>query len=164
MWVLDGYNCIKRSALWTHDSLEKARAHLVAVCNGISGRRVKDRDFLIVFDGRGGEGPFEQREGRVRVVFACGMSADAYIKRWVETHPHPARIRVVTDDKAVGYYIRALGAGWVSVREFFDKSPLAGKASQASYGPPEKDLTPEQIALINEELQRRWGKGQRRSK
>ena len=113
----------------------------------------------IVFDGKEeffGSHP----SGSVKVRFSQGQSADDLIKRIVEQYPSKKSIVVVTNDKDIKLYVRALGAAVLSVKEFLGTAvkksrPLSGqqKSSQATAS---KYVSLTDQAKINKELERLW--------
>ncbi len=109
----------------------------------------------IVFDGKDEfYGSFSDSD--IKVLFSSGESADDLIKRIVEQNPKNTVI-VVSDDKDIKLYSRALGASVLSVREFtasIDKKTrgVKGQNSKAS----DKYISLTQQDKINQEFQKIW--------
>lgn len=93
------------------------------------------QEVTLVFDGRGNapaDAP-EAREGGVRVIYTdAGVSADAYMERFVASADEPAALRVGTGDRALANAVFAMGADVLSPRvlreevERFEKSAVRG--------------------------------------
>lgn len=95
----------------------------------------------------------------MKVVFSRGQSADELIKRIVEEYPKKSVV-VVSDDKDIKLYVRALGASVLSVNDFKAK---AVKKSRASFNGQEqkdkaqgKNLSLIQQNKINIEFTKIW--------
>ena len=111
----------------------------------------------VVFDGK--EEFFgSQAQGSVKVIFSQGQSADDLIKKIVEQSAIKKTWVIVSDDKEIRFYVRALGANVLTVREF--TRTLSGKSKQSrqrpSQGEPGKYISLTQEARINQELERLW--------
>lgn len=74
----------------------------------------------IVFDGQMG-GDDSRHSSGIRIVFTSDESADDWIKRTVEESENPKNMVVVTDDREIRYFVRALGAGLIGTREFLQR-------------------------------------------
>lgn len=107
----------------------------------------------VVFDGYAGSSGQELNGSDIRVVFSCKESADSRIKKMVEVHSNPKNVVVVSDDKEIKFFIRALGARPISVEEFIcpkDKSQARQKDLLKT------ELTYTQMDAINQELKKIW--------
>ncbi len=74
----------------------------------------------IVFDGQMG-GDDSRHASGIRVIFTSHESADEWIKRSVDESENPKNMVVVTDDREIRYFVRALGAGLIGTREFLQR-------------------------------------------
>ena len=94
----------------------------------------------------------------VRILFAQGESADEKIVRMVEEEAHRKSVVVVTDDRALQYAVRALGAKVESVAEFTGKErPAREHAGARSRKPdPGKNISKTLEYKITSELARVW--------
>ena len=98
--------------------------------------------------------------GDVQVVFSQGQNADACIKSMVECSKNPQVLVVVSDDKDIRLYVRALGARISSVREFaaglFRRTPKTPRARSKTDGDGGKHISLTQAHQINTELEKIW--------
>jgi len=121
----------------------------------------------VVFDGKSEHFGSGSRAD-FAVVFTSGQSADDEIKRLVAKAERKKQVVVVTDDREIQYYVRALGASVQSVKEFSvrltsDKSRAkpSAKGSTASAGRKRISKTLEH--KINSEFEELWlKKGKKR--
>lgn len=112
----------------------------------------------IVFDGQKDICPPLKgiKEEKVKVVFARGISADEKIKRMVEKEG-AKQVVVVSDDKEIRVYVRALGARVLSVKEFIEKGgERRERKKEGSSSQVERKRLPEGIEEITSELKRLW--------
>jgi len=119
LWLVDGYNVIRRDAELVAaeaESLEAGRAALLRLLAAVA--RDSGEQFVVVFDGarRGGGG---SGEGQVRVRFSTPPErADDVLMR------EAARLRegavVVTSDRTVADAARRSGAVAVSAERFLE--------------------------------------------
>jgi predicted RNA-binding protein with PIN domain len=120
----------------------------------------------IVFDGK--EEFFgSHASGHVRVFFSKGQSADDLIKKMVEQFGQKKSIVVVSNDKDITLYVRALGASVLSVKEFLGTSakktrPLSNN-QHAQSATASKYVSLTDQARINKELENIWVKGKKKS-
>ena len=112
----------------------------------------------IVFDGKS-EFFGSIKDVDIKVIFSQDTPADDVIKRLVQQHPKKQWV-VVSDDKDIRLYVRALGATVLGVREYLAKSQetkmkrargLAGVDKHSS-----KYLSLTTQATINQELEKIW--------
>lgn len=86
----------------------------------------------LVFDGRepaAGAMPLPHGDG-VRVVYTdAGVSADAWIERFVAESPSPADLRVATGDRALANAVFAMGADVLSPRVLREEAERCEKAA-----------------------------------
>ncbi len=96
----------------------------------------------------------------MQVLFSKGQSADDLIKKIVEQYPLKKNLVIVSNDKDIKLYVRALGASVLSVKEFTmsvekKSRPLSNdqKSEQASAN---KYVSLTDQAKINKELKGIW--------
>lgn len=160
-FILDGYNIIKNSDALAELPLEAGRRKLIAILETRRPQGSVHNTVTVVFDGQAGVGPFPH-PGPVKVVFSCGQSADEKIKQMVGHAGARKSTVVVTDDRAIQYYVRSLGAGVLSVQDFWhdrvDPQSTPGSAPRN----PEKRISRVQEMRITDELSRIWLKPRKR--
>ena len=121
-FLLDGYNIIKQTPDLNRGTLENQRLALIRWISQSSPQGSAQNSVMIVFDGK--EEFFgSHSSGSIKVVFSKGQSADDLIKKIVEQYPHKKNVVVVSNDKDITLYVRALGAGVLSVKEFIGTAP-----------------------------------------
>ncbi len=120
----------------------------------------------VVFDGKS-EFFGSHSSSIVRVIFSKDESADDLIKRMVEQYPFKKNLVVVSNDKDIKIYVRALGAAVLSVKEFTgvglkeSKQSFKEKSEQAVSS---KYISLTDQARINKELEGIWVKPKGNSK
>lgn len=118
-FILDGYNLVKQDANFAVLKLEAGRLALLKL---IESRKLQGSDsnpVTVVFDGQLGHTE-ERYSAGINVVFTSVETADDWIKRFVEDSQTPKSIVVVTDDREIRYFVRALGAALMGTREFLE--------------------------------------------
>lgn len=128
-FILDGYNVIKKTPVLADKSLRDGRTALVRLLELKRPQGSPRNKITIVFDGQSGVFSPLYETGHVKVVFSSAGSADDRIKRMVEESDHRKCMTVVTDDRAVRFYVRALGAGVLGVGEFLGRVLPQGRPS-----------------------------------
>lgn len=106
----------------------------------------------------------------VEVVFSRNESADEKIQRMVESSSRKKDIVVVTNDRAIQYAVRAVGARVIGVAEFLAKSQPAGRSivegkrssTRKSKGQSSKDISKVIEFKINDEMSKIWLEGRKR--
>ena len=110
----------------------------------------------IVFDGRGEFDPNTQ----IRILFSYDQSADDKIKQLVQDSGNRKTTVVVTDDRAVQYAVRALGAQVCAVQEFLSsaqpKNLKQVKRAKNSSAGPVKNISKTLEHRITSELEKVW--------
>ena len=162
-FLIDGYNVIKQvECLKDLDVLRDARASLVRIIQSSRLMKSKNNQATIVFDGKG-DFNFCRGEdkGSLKTIFSKGESADETTKRIVNDVANPKQMVVVTDDKAIIFFIRSLGAKRMSVSEFLGgiKRRLSLQSKQKGRKNPESlktEITYQQQEAINQELREYW--------
>jgi len=142
-YIVDGYNLIFSTPLG-QANLEEAREILTMLVLRIG------HPVTVVFDGR--EGITNMRK-RQYVVYTKGLSADEYIKKWVEEQKDRQGIVVVTRDRQIQSYVRNLGAKIMEPQEFYNLLQRRPKRRKLIKGV----LTEEEAQDINRELLDLWG-------
>ena len=162
-FLIDGYNVIKQiECLKDLDVLRDARESLVRIIQSSRLMKSKNNQATIVFDGKG-DFNFCRGEdkGSLKRIFSKGESADETIKRIVNDAANPKQMVVVTDDKAIIFFIRSLEAKRMSVSEFLGgiKRQLSLRSKQKGRESPESlktEITCQQQEAINQELREYW--------
>ncbi|MBF0619431.1 MAG: NYN domain-containing protein [Candidatus Omnitrophica bacterium] len=161
IFLIDGYNVIKSLAEFKAKSLEDGRYALIRFISSCRPHGSARNGVTVVFDGQPGVWSPEV-SGEVKVQFSCGETADDVIKRRVEDSPNKSLCVVVTDDRALLYYCRSLGAEVWSVASFFlqgHKEELTGARRRQDMR--ERSGEPKVISRvlesrINREMEERW--------
>lgn len=163
--VIDGYNLIKGTARWgrmADRSLEEAREALVKALAGY--RRVRGHPVLVVFDGKGHEGPVDGHtvSGGVHVLFSRPPEdADDVLKR-LALKGREACV-IVTSDNEVSRFATRAGATVVSCEEFQQRL-LAARAHAGETGVQEDADEEEPAGGRQRLLTKKKGNPRRRSK
>ena len=158
-FLIDGYNAInKLKPLKNRLSLKDARLSLI---NMIQEKKLSGSNKLtVIFDGREQFSFFyKQNSGLIKIIFSSCESADELIKRKVAESDNPRGLVVVSDDKAIAYFIKSMGAKAVSVDTFFGKAIQLQKNSNPCSDKQlqKRKLTYRQKEKINQELRKIWG-------
>jgi len=82
----------------------------------------------VVFDGQAGLWS-PPSHSPVKVIFTVDETADERIKNIVTQTKNKKQMVVVTNDRNIRYYVRALGASVVSVEDFISKLKPKGRPS-----------------------------------
>ena len=165
-YLLDGYNIINQLPSLAQKVLEDKRSALVGLIETYKPQGSSRNTVTIVFDGKSGICG-SHSSSIVKVVFTSDESADDKIKRLVAQAANKKLMVVVTDDREIKYYVRALGACVVSVKEFLEKlRPKEAKAKKAQAALGVRETTkviPKTIEFkINSELEEIWLKKNRK--
>lgn len=107
----------------------------------------------VVFDGYPQVSAQKLDEADIDVVFSREETADAKIKRLVESSNNPGDIAVVSDDREVQFFIKSAGARAIGVEEFINPPK---KAQTKNEGLIKPELNYSQINKINQELKALW--------
>ena len=151
-YLLDGYNIIKQIPSLAQQRWEDGRASLVKI---IENERPQGNNLAtILFDGRPGK--FDTPgTAKVKVTFTDERSADDCIKTIVNEALNKKSYVVVTDDREIRYYVRALGARVIKVREFLNKDTPQTPESAAG-AKDMKIISPNLENQITTELEKIW--------
>ena len=120
-YLLDGYNIIQQVPELAKQRWEDGRAGLIKTIEIESPQGSVNNSVTIFFDGRPGRVDTPSTS-RVKVIFTDGQSADDRIKAMVAEAPQKKICVVVTDDREIRYYVRALGAKILKVSEFLSQT------------------------------------------
>lgn len=152
-FVLDGYNIIHQVSSLTEGKLKETREKLIRLIETKQPQGSLKNRITVVFDGQPDVGGYPYAPTSVKVIFTSGESADEKIKRIVDEDEQKKSIVVVTDDRAIQYHVRALGAKVLGVGEFVSKiKPSQGKAKRENKKAISKTLEHK----INTELEEIW--------
>lgn len=159
-FILDGYNLIKQTDFLADQKLEAGREGLIHLLESQRPQGSLNNKVTIVFDGQSSVFGTQDRAG-IRIIFTAGHSADEEIKNLVGHLANKKNIVVVTNDKQIQYYIRAVGAKICSVQDFLKKANLSkdeGKTEKkkAHLKPNIKEIPHSTVQKINLELKKLW--------
>lgn len=156
-FLIDGYNLVKRTPAFASKSLEDGRQSLISFIERQKPQGSARNEVTVVFDGKPGMYGFPV-VGEVRVVFTEYETADDLIKYKVEQAQNKKEIVVVTDDKQLMLYVRALGAGVMAVREFIDSSGNSVRVVRNSGKVTQKPkvIAPSFEHAVNQEFEKIW--------
>jgi predicted RNA-binding protein with PIN domain len=156
-YILDGYNLLPQMLGSNLAKLEDQRRYLVRFIEQHQPQGSLKNSVTIVFDGNL-ESYGRMASSAAQIIFSQGDSADDRIKKIVAQAKNRKNIVVVTDDRAVQYAIRALGAKACCVKDFLSqgkntgrKKPAVGKTVQ-----PEKHISKCDESKITSEMQKIW--------
>jgi predicted RNA-binding protein with PIN domain len=158
-YLLDGYNIIHQMPGPYLAKLEDRRWHLIRFIERSRPQGSAKNSVTIVFDSIGNLESFGgMASATVQVVFSQGESADDRIKKIVAQASNKKNITVVTDDRAVQYAIRALGAKASGVKAFLSQGKNSGPQNPGTDGAPssEKYISKRDEAEITSEMQKIW--------
>lgn len=133
------------------NKLEDQRQYLIQWLESRAPQGSARNAVTVVFDGRTDVWS-PSVSSAVRVIFAQGQSADDKIIAMVEEAANKKNIVVVTDDRALQYAVRALGAKVSGVQTFL------GQGASARVGRPEsgKNISKTLEHKITSEFTRIW--------
>jgi len=125
-FLLDGYNILKQIPAFRDLPLEEGRRVFLRWIEDSQPQGSVNNQVTVVFDGHPDHyGSFAMTaagqaipQGEIRVIFSEGCSADDQIKLMVEEDSHKKNCVVVSNDKDIYLYARALGAKVMSVKAF----------------------------------------------
>ena len=160
-YIIDGYNITNHTTFTQHIN-KKVKDQRVALLELIQRARLAGSPknlVIVVFDGfPKAQDTFQlnNEDFAIRVIFSREESADKRIEKLIEQSGNPKNIIVVSDDKEIVFFAKALGAKAKSVEDFL----LPPKRAQEAKGNLlEAELSYSQMHRINEELRRLWLKG-----
>lgn len=152
-YLLDGYNIINQ-VQFAGLQLKDRRKSLIRFIETLHPQGSRRNKVTVVFDGK--KDVFSPPvRSEIKVIFTRNESADDWIKRFVEKTAQPKQCLVVSDDKEIRFFVRALGAKIISVNEFIDKVRKKNQPAETE----EASLSLEKKREITKELERIWLKG-----
>ncbi len=154
LYIIDAYNTINHI---TFTSIRKKtkdpqRALLEFLKNRRLGKKSKNK-ITVVFDGYPQVSAQNLEEANINVVFSREETADARIKRLVESSKSPKNIVVVSDDREIIFFIKSIGARSIGVEEFINPEEKVQRKKEDLIKP---ELNFSQISKINQELKALW--------
>ncbi|MCP4649024.1 MAG: hypothetical protein GY853_02925 [PVC group bacterium] len=158
-YIIDGYNVIKQVTFFTGKKLRAGRDSLVHFIEQHRPQGSSKNEVTVVFDGKA-EFDNPQIKSATEVIFSKNETADDKIKRMVEHSRNPKRIVVVSDDKAIVFYCRSLGARIKTVKEFLNDSRIPEKVKPDFEGADKPDLSSNAAQEITEQLKDIWLKSE----
>ncbi len=151
-YIIDGYNVIKNSFFSSAVNLNESRLSLIRFIEDKKPQGSLKNKVTIIFDGSPGvSGP--AINSICEVFFTKGESADEKIKRLVSASPNPRTVIVVTDDREIRLFIRAIGAHPLGTKEFLAKAIERKRPDNES---PKAHISYTKAAQITAELKKIW--------
>lgn len=133
--------------------LESGRLQLVRMIEAHHPQGSPKNRVTIVFDGQPGMASPPVSES-VKVIFTSDETADEKIKRMVQSSAQKQAV-VVSDDRDLRYYVRALGASVMTVKEFVKRLRPGGRSEKPAV-PPGKQISKTLEYEITSELEKLW--------
>lgn len=155
-YIIDGYNLINHPLFaHTHRRVknpQKALSEFIKIKRLCGSPKNK---ITLVFDGYSDTArESKQNDSKINIIFSKKETADEKIKKIVEASSNPKNIAVVSDDKEIMLFVKAMGAHCINVEKFINpKKNLADFQKDDSYKP---ELTYSQVQKINQELRKIW--------
>ena len=157
-YIIDGYNVIKQVTFLSGKKLRDGREGLVRFIEQYRPQGSRRNQVTIVFDGRA-EVLSPEMKTDIRIIFSRNEEADDVIKRMMEKAANPGQCIVVSDDKAVVFFCRSVGAKGQSVKDFIANTGLKKKPRKKSaYKPESKELSQDIADKITDDLKKLWVK------
>ena len=116
-------------------------------------RKKSQNKFTVVFDGYPKVSAKNLEETDINVVFSREETADAWIKRMVETSKNPKNIVVVSDDREIIFFVKSIGASSIGIEEFINPQVKPQRKKEDLI---KSELNFSQINKINQELKALW--------
>lgn len=165
-YILDGYNIISSVSSLAGSKLETSRDNLLKFLQTTRPQGSENNAVTVVFDGQPDMGGLAPTIEGIRVTFSSHDSADDEIKRLVDDADNRKNMVVVTDDREIQYYVRALGAKVLSVHEFFEKARPSAVSKQTKTDKPiasGKNISKTVEHKINVEFEEFWLKRKKKN-
>jgi predicted RNA-binding protein with PIN domain len=163
-YIIDGYNIIKHP--WFARINKKIEDKESALLDFIRLNRLcpkSNNKTTVVFDGYPSLSKPHQYKTDIAVVFSRKDTADERIKKMVEASAAPGGIVVVSNDKEIVFFARAMGAKVVTTEAFIARAPIVqrlkasqDKKSQGQNEDSEPKISFSSMQKINQELRRIW--------
>jgi len=149
-YILDGYNIINQ-VHFARSKLKDGRNSLIRFIEKFRPHGSRNNEVTVVFDGnRNNFSSLPHSE--IKVVFSSTESADEWIMGYIERVSHPKQFVVVSDDREIKFFVRALGAKVLSVKGFMSRV----KRKSSSTEREKKPLSPDKVYKITKELEEIW--------
>ena len=154
LYIIDAYNTINHTQFSPirKKTKDPQRALLEFIKNRRWGKDSKSK-ITVVFDGYPKVSAQNLEKTDINVVFSREETADARIKRMVETSKNPKNIVVVSDDREIKFFIKSIGARSIGVEEFINPEEKPQRKKEDLIKP---ELNFSQISKINQELKALW--------
>lgn len=156
-YIIDGYNIINHP-LFAKNHKKVIKDSRKALLEFIRIRRLcgsPKNKITVVFDGHSNITELKQNDNNINVIFSKKETADEKIKKIVGKPLGNAKnIVVVSDDKDIRFFVKALGARSIGIEEFIGakEKPIACQDSDSI----KPELNYSQIQKINQELKKIW--------
>lgn len=158
LYLVDGYNALKRSGLFQEKRLSEARSAFIAYLDRYRPHGSWRNRLIVVFDGV--NDVFSPQEScSFEVIFTRGESADAKIKEMIAASRDLKNTVVVTDDKGIMLCVRPYGVKVMSTSDFLNKRKKGDAARGLGAAPKSEFKTELNIVereSITNELERLW--------
>lgn len=154
VYIIDGYNVIKRSSLFNNKKLKDARSAFLSYIDLYRPHGSVRNRVVVVFDGTL-EGFSFKENFPFEVIFSQGETADEKIKKMVASFANPKNIVLVTDDKGLALSLRPHGVIIMGTTEFLNKNQNK-KEKGTSLSDAGIELNIVQREKITEEMARLW--------
>ena len=151
-YLIDGYNVLNKNAALADQTKEDGRTVLIRLIESEQPQGSLNNRVTVVFDGH--RGPWVAPEGgTVKILFSGDASADDKIKQLVDESSLPRSLIVVTDDRAIQYFVKSLGAQ-VMAADVFLARLLPRRVTPRAVGAKKIDAAVEE--KINQEFTALW--------
>jgi len=159
-YIIDGYNLIGHTRFpRTHKNTGDPRRALLELIKAKRLAGSSKNKITVVFDGYPSSSGHGLDGFDMHIVFSRKETADASIKRMVESQGNPRNVVVVSDDKEIKFFIKSVGARSMAVEDFMQPAGEINrkKKLQASLRELVKtELSYSQVYKINQELKALW--------
>lgn len=156
-YIIDGYNLINHPLFLKvrKPAIENPQKQLLVFLRTQRLTGSSKNKVFIIFDGYPLKGivPGENLT-HIQVIFSLRLSADEKIKMLVEESANRKNIVVVSDDKEIGYTVKALGARIMRIEEFINSKQKYMSLKDKGLITPE--ISYSQMHKINQELRKIW--------
>ncbi len=157
-YILDGHNITKQVSAFSFKNLKEGRDSLSSLIEIYHPQGSIKNQVTIVFDGQDNIFYDTQKFGNLRVIFSVNQSAEDKIISLVTQSNNKSQMIVVSDDKALKFTVRALGAKVLSVAEFLGKTapPAAKTSGKDASKEDEKHISKTLEHKITSEMEKIW--------
>jgi len=155
VYIIDGYNIISHSKFTPpHKKIKDPREALLEFIQTHKLCGSPKNKIVVVFDGHPNLASQKLDKEEIKVIFSKEESADNRIKKMVENQSNPKNTVVVSDDKEIRFFVRAVGARCLGIEEFIQ--PAIKDKVRPNHNLLKPELSYTQIAEINQELRKIW--------